>query len=182
LIERVGRRRKVVVVFSAEAGCADCEVFEELIKREGLEKFVDFIVYIPSDEDSLSLAVSYGIEAIPVVYVYEKGSTRRYDDPDPHVLLENLKKEISGRIQLYSDLKKLYFEHAQRLSTVLGRKVVVNEDIIPLIVARIEEYGLPYCPCRTELTPQALCPCYYHIEEIKRYGKCRCGLFRVVEV
>jgi len=66
------------------------------------------------------------------------------------------------------------------LSRVLGVKVEVNEDILKLLTDIIAEKGKPYCPCRKPESEATICPCKWHIEELKKQGRCCCGLFYVV--
>lgn len=45
-----------------------------------------------------------------------------------------------------------------------------------------EKFGAPYCPCRVrtgnkEKDTLIICPCAYHLDEIKRDGHCLCKLF-----
>ncbi|WP_440059487.1 ferredoxin-thioredoxin reductase catalytic domain-containing protein [Thermogladius sp. 4427co] len=63
---------------------------------------------------------------------------------------------------------------------MLNRRIEVNEDVIILIIHSYEQYGIPYCPCRVEKNEKTICPCFYHIDEIRKNGRCRCGLFRAV--
>ena len=44
------------------------------------------------------------------------------------------------------------------------------------------EFGYRYCPCRAitgdkEHDKKIICPCVYHRDDIKRMGRCHCGLF-----
>jgi len=62
--------------------------------------------------------------------------------------------------------------YTRLLSEYLGREVDFNYSIYGLIVRKEG-----YCICRFK-TP---CPCPYHIKELKKYGRCKCGLFRVIK-
>jgi ferredoxin-thioredoxin reductase catalytic subunit len=44
-----------------------------------------------------------------------------------------------------------------------------------LIAAILRNNG--YCPCRRVKSPTTLCPCTYALDDIKKLGKCTCGLF-----
>jgi len=179
-IEDLGKKRKVVAIFSSEEGCIECEILEYLLKREGLDRFIDFIVYIKPDDESVKLALENGIDVIPlVIIIYDKGKKIRLDDLDPEVLLKKLKEHIRDRVELYNNLKKYYLEHAKKLEAILGKPVEVDEDVIIEVVHRVEAFGKPYCPCRVERDEKTICPCFYHVDELKHYGRCRCGLFRI---
>ena len=48
------------------------------------------------------------------------------------------------------------------------------------LLKNIKEKGFPYCPCRKiaqEPFQEFACPCIYMIEDVRRHGKCLCGLF-----
>jgi hypothetical protein len=62
--------------------------------------------------------------------------------------------------------------YTRLLSEYLGRKIDFDYNIYELIVRKGG-----YCICRFK-TP---CPCPYHIKELKKYGRCKCGLFRVIK-
>ena len=57
------------------------------------------------------------------------------------------------------------------VSEYLGRKT----DFDYYIYGEIVRKG--GCICRFK-TP---CPCPYHIKELEKYGRCKCGLFRVIK-
>jgi len=62
--------------------------------------------------------------------------------------------------------------YTRLLSDYVGREVDFDYYIHGLIVR-----NGGYCICRFK-TP---CPCPYHIKELKKYGRCKCGLFRVTK-
>jgi len=49
--------------------------------------------------------------------------------------------------------------------------------VIKGLIANRKKYGAYYCPCRIKHTKKEICPCYYHIKELKDIGRCLCGLF-----
>ena len=67
--------------------------------------------------------------------------------------------------------------HAELLTEILGIRVSVNKYVLRSVMRMNEKFGLPYCPCRLERTLDTICPCKYHVKEIIKYGRCRCGLF-----
>jgi len=178
ILRRIERSRFYVIFYTADYGCAECEILEELIKKEGLEDLIDLKIVITHDEESLDLATEeLGISGIPLLVVKNDNGILRIDDFEPEEQLRKLKEAIKHRIELYNRLKKQYEEHARKISKLLGKDVVVNPKIIPLIIKRIEDFGKPYCPCRTERNEKTICPCFWHVDELKRYGRCKCGLF-----
>jgi len=178
-LKALSKYRKLVVVFSADYGCAECEVFEELLESSGLAKFVDYFIVIPNTDDAVELALESGISAIPLVAVYEKGAVRFFEDPDPRVLLEKLESELQNRVAVYKFILDKLRKHAEGLSSILGKRVVVDEEAAVQLVYSVEVYGKPYCPCRVEKSERTLCPCQFHVHELKTRGKCRCGVFKL---
>jgi ferredoxin-thioredoxin reductase catalytic chain len=75
-----------------------------------------------------------------------------------------------------------YQEYAEKNGFVLNP----NEKIVRMIVSGLLEkekgLGARFCPCRKisgnkEEDKKIICPCAYHLEEIKKQGSCSCGLF-----
>jgi len=67
-----------------------------------------------------------------------------------------------------------------------GFKLNPEEKIVNFIIKGLlknkKEKGELYCPCRRvtgdkEDDEKIICPCIYHLSEIKENGKCHCGLF-----
>jgi len=179
LLTALAKSKFVVFFYTSDYGCIECEILENLIREEGLEDLIDVKVIIPHDEESLELAEELGIDVIPLLVVKKEDGELRIDDVAPEKQLEKLKEALKHRIELYNKLKKQYEEHAKKISGLIGKRVVVNPKIIPLIIKNIEEHGKPYCPCRTARNEKTICPCYWHVEELRKHGKCRCGLFLV---
>jgi len=180
ILERLNKSKFVVIFYTADYGCAECEVLEDLIRKEGIGDLIDIKIVITHEKESLDLAEQLGIDTIPLLVVKKENGELRIDDFEPEEQLRKLKEAIKHRIELFNKLKKRYEEHARKISKLLGKEVVVNPKVIPLIIKRIEDFGKPYCPCRVERNERTICPCYYHVEELKRYGRCKCGLFYVV--
>jgi ferredoxin-thioredoxin reductase catalytic chain len=54
--------------------------------------------------------------------------------------------------------------------------------IVKGLLKNQKTYGARYCPCRAvtgdrEKDRLIICPCAYHRDEIKKGGRCHCGLF-----
>ena len=69
-------------------------------------------------------------------------------------------------------------KHGHRLNP--DRKTV--EAIARGLIRNKEKYGKQYCPCRIvknspEEDKKIICPCIYHLDEIKEMGHCLCNLF-----
>lgn len=179
ILNKIMKNKFAVILYTADYGCSECQILEELLRNEGLENLIDLKVIISHDAESLNLAEQFGVDTIPLIIVKNENNVLRIDDFNPLDQLEKLRQVIKHRIELYNDLKKRYEEHSVGLSKSLGKEVVVNHKVIPLIIKSIEEFGKPYCPCRVEKNEKTICPCHYHVEEIQKYGRCRCGLFQL---
>ena len=60
------------------------------------------------------------------------------------------------------------------------RKIV--ESVLSGLLANEAKFGYRYCVCRAitgdrEQDKKIICPCAYHKKEIRRVGRCLCGLF-----
>lgn len=79
-------------------------------------------------------------------------------------------------------LIKKYEEYAKENRFELNPDKKVVEGIINGLLEKEKKFGERYCPCRRitgdkEEDKKLICPCYWHKEEIKKDGKCFCGLF-----
>jgi hypothetical protein len=83
-----------------------------------------------------------------------------------HVLHEEIMKR---RNEGAPYILRLY---TRLLSEYIGREIDSHYHLYGEIVRRGG-----YCLCRFK-TP---CPCTYHIKELEKYGRCRCGLFVVIK-
>lgn len=81
-------------------------------------------------------------------------------------------EELIKEYRIYSEGKGFKLNPDQKVLMVVLRGLLNNE----------EKYGKRYCPCRRvkgvyEKDSGNVCPCAYHLEEIKKNGRCLCGLF-----
>ena len=58
----------------------------------------------------------------------------------------------------------------------------IVEAIVKGLARNKETKGEAFCPCRPitgkkEIDRKSICPCTYHPDEIRRNGKCHCGLY-----
>jgi len=81
---------------------------------------------------------------------------------------------------MYASFYDMIKYHVHTLRWILGREVEVDERVLE---AFRKKYGSrpaePYCLCRFERSWRTVCPCVWHIEELAKYGRCKCGLFKV---
>jgi len=81
-------------------------------------------------------------------------------------------KEIRKRMERYAEMKGYSLNPDEEVVYVILRGLLENK----------RKYGYPYCPCRVvtgnrEEDLSKICPCRWHEEEIRRMGRCHCGLF-----
>ncbi len=79
---------------------------------------------------------------------------------------------------MIQELKQYASQHGFRLNP--DESVV--QRIIKGLMVNQQKYGQRYCPCRRITGDQKedaknICPCIYHLTEIKESGHCFCGLF-----
>jgi len=163
-----------ILLFTADYGCNDCKLLEEMLP-EDLEMLIDYKVIVTHEDESVIEALKMGIESIPQIWI----GTKKIASSNPRELIETFKKEVEPIIQLANELKTLFNDHAEELHVKYGWKVNVNDKVVMLIAKKMLKYGKAYCPCRVELKNENICPCIHHIEELKIYGRCKCGLFTI---
>ena len=80
--------------------------------------------------------------------------------------------------KIMSELKN----YAEKNEILLNPDKKVTDFIIKSLLEREKKFGQKYCPCRkisgdAEEDKKIICPCIYHLEEIKKDGHCLCRLF-----
>ena len=83
---------------------------------------------------------------------------------------------------IYRKLEK----HADKNGVVLNPDKEVVKRVVKGLFMISKKKGEAYCPCRLttgkpEIDKNIICPCKYHLDEIKENGKCLCNLFVAVE-
>jgi len=73
-------------------------------------------------------------------------------------------------------------EHAEKTGIRLNPEQRIVEAISKALAANEKDKGARYCPCRQitgnkEEDKKIICPCTYHLNEIKKDGHCHCKLF-----
>lgn len=73
-------------------------------------------------------------------------------------------------------------KHAQENGFKLNPNELVVKGLVNQMIKREAEFGEKYCPCRKitgdkEEDKKIICPCIYHMDEIKNDGHCHCFLF-----
>jgi len=82
--------------------------------------------------------------------------------------------------------KKQILELSEKYAKSQGFKLNPDKKIVDIILKGLlkneKEYGFRYCPCRPllgdkEEDQKKICPCFWHKDEIKKEGHCKCLLF-----
>ena len=77
-------------------------------------------------------------------------------------------------------------EISKRYADSQGFKLNPNKKALDMIIKGLvdneKKHGFRYCPCRAitgdkEKDKKIICPCFWHKDEIKKWGHCLCGLF-----
>lgn len=79
-------------------------------------------------------------------------------------------------------LRKKIENYAKEQGFKLNPDDKIVSGIIKGLLKNKKEKGELYCPCRRvtgskEEDIKIICPCIYHISEIKENGRCHCNLF-----
>lgn len=89
---------------------------------------------------------------------------------------------MAGKHYMKEELIKKFQKHAEENGIRLNPDEKIVERIIKGLQENEKKYGKQYCPCRrvsgdAEEDKKKICPCIWHKEEIKKDGRCFCGLF-----
>ncbi|MEK7664535.1 MAG: ferredoxin-thioredoxin reductase catalytic domain-containing protein [Patescibacteria group bacterium] len=80
------------------------------------------------------------------------------------------------------ELIKKFQNYAKENGIQLNPDKKIVERIVNGLLENEKKYGKKYCPCRrisgsAEEDEKKICPCFWHKDEIKKDGRCFCGLF-----
>lgn len=80
------------------------------------------------------------------------------------------------------NLRKLCEKYAESKGIKLNPDENIVNAILDGLLRNKEQHGFRYCPCRPisgDLNEDRdkICPCKWHIDEIKDMGHCHCNLF-----
>ena len=73
-------------------------------------------------------------------------------------------------------------KHAEENGIMLNPDERIVQGIIKGLFMKEEKFGEKYCPCRRESgdkekDKEIICPCIFHMDEIKDMDHCHCNLF-----
>lgn len=80
------------------------------------------------------------------------------------------------------ELQEFCEKHAEENNIALNPNPKFVDAIFTGLLRNEEQNGALYCPCRRlenneEEDKKKVCPCVWHMDEIKQDGRCHCMLF-----
>jgi len=89
---------------------------------------------------------------------------------------------VKEQIMTQEELINWSDNYAKKNGFRLNPDAEALERVTKGLLANEQKYGQRYCPCRRisgnpESDAKIICPCVYHLEELKKYGHCLCMLF-----
>ncbi len=85
-------------------------------------------------------------------------------------------------VKKIDELIKKYEQYAKKNGFFLNPDRKTLRVVVKSLLEREKKFGSKFCPCRRITGVQKedekiVCPCVYHLREIKEQGRCLCGLF-----
>lgn len=176
--EEIGKISKLTLVDFFAEWCGPCQTLAPVLER--LEKeFAERVVFVKVNADSSpAVCQKYGVNVIPTIFLLKKGQTVGE--------FAGFKTESEIKIWLENLLEQEFIKICEDYAVKNGFRLNPDKKIVSVIIGGLLENekkrGFRYCPCR-RLSGEAaedklkICPCYWHQEEIKKNGRCHCGLF-----
>ncbi len=178
-----GAKKPFLVDFWME-GCAPCVLIIPILEKLA-EELKEEISFAKVDLHAAPLTVQkYGVNAAPTVILFKNGEP--VGGFVGMMLEENirvwLEENLAQQDEKVSKLIKEYEEYAKNNGFFLSPNKKVVEAIVKSLLEKEKNLGAKYCPCRrvtddAEENKKIVCLCAYHLEELKKDGKCLCGLF-----
>ncbi len=172
--EVVGSDKPVLVYFSLK-GCGPCVTVSPILEKLARE-FSDNFLFAKVDFDDAPVIIQkLGITGAPTVILFNGGEAIGG--------FVGSKEEEEIRRWIKENLLILEYEkHAKENNISLARNRKTRDTIIKGLIEKEDKLGYKYCPCRRvsgnlEDDKNIICPCVYHLDEIKKDGRCLCGLF-----
>jgi thioredoxin 1 len=176
----------VLVDFWAE-WCMPCSMIGPILEKLAGE-YEDRITLAKVNLDEAPLtAKKYGIDRIPTVVLFKwgkpisgflgvkpEGEIREWLEGNQQAI-----EQVKGKIE---EMIKGFEEYAAKNGFRLNPDKKALEFLVAGLLANEKKHGARYCPCRRitgnkEEDKANICPCQWHKEEIKKDGRCCCGLF-----
>ncbi len=172
--EVAGSEKPVLVYFSLK-GCGPCAIVSPILEKLAKE-FSDNLLFAKVDFDEAPIVIQkLGITVAPTVIFFNNG------EPIEGFVGSKKEEEIRRWIREVLIFCE-YEEHAEKNNISLTKNRKTRESLIKGLLEKEGRFGYRYCPCRRisgnlEEDKKIVCPCVYHLDEIKKDGHCLCGLF-----
>lgn len=182
--EEIKKSEKPVLVDFFATWCGPCTVLGPILEKIEKESGGDFILE-KVDVDKFPLTCQkLGINVMPTVVLFKDGnSVSGFTGLIPEDVVKDwLKKNLGAQSDNFENIIKDSENYAQEAGIKLNSNTKVVENIYKGLFNNEKKYGKRYCPCRrvtgnAEENEKIICPCFWHLEEIAKDGKCLCGLF-----
>jgi thioredoxin 1 len=164
-----------ILDFSAE-WCPPCRRLKPIIE-ELKEEYKGINFHQVDIDKERDLAEEFNIEVVPtLVFIFKEKELNRYpgflNKPDFKRLIEEVFTDV-----LRQDIKSHLEAHAKKEGYKLNPEINRLNALLTALTRNKLIYGATYCPCRLKKIEENICPCLHHKEEIKKEGRCLCGLF-----
>lgn len=169
-----GIDKPVLVDFFA-TWCEPCSVLTPILEKVA-QDLEEKIVLLKANLDEIpQTAKKFGIDRIPTVVLFEKGK------PISGFVGLRTEKDIKLWLEI-EELIRWYAHYAKENGFNLNPDRKTVERIIKGLLENEKKHNKKYCPCRRvtgeeEADSKNICPCFWHKDEIKKDGRCFCGLF-----
>ena len=180
---------KLVLVDFFANWCEPCFILAPILEKLADDFEGKFLLMKANIDNNPLTAQKFSIEQIPTVILFKKGKpisgfVGLSSQTAIKEWLENIVKKNENTPtdnNTGEELIKEFTEHAEKNNIKLNPDKKTVERIINGLLENEKKYGKKYCPCRrvtgNEEDKKKICPCYYHKDEIKKDGRCLCGLF-----
>lgn len=166
-------RKYIIMDFYAE-WCPPCRMLAPVI--EEIQKLYKGINIEKVDIDkNPRLAENFKVSALPTLIFLKSGKElRRYTGYLPKEKLVNLISRIFLQ-DLKQEILKCSHDYARSKNYKLNSDKKKLDEIITALAINELHFGKRFCPCRPK-KEENICFCVWHSDEIKKLGRCRCGL------
>lgn len=187
--QEIQKSEKPILVDFFATWCEPCSVLGPILEKAEKDMAGKFILAKVNLDQAPKTSQKFGIEKIPTVMLFRNGKpidgfVGLLPESTLKEWLENSMNENTEHIteQTIEQIKEEYAQYAVQNGFKLNPDMKSVERIIKGLLENEKKYGKKYCPCRRVIGDLAedskkICPCVWHKDEIKKDGKCFCGLY-----